>query len=237
MVALPRVQQCTAQVLSKEKLTDTVWAVTFGLKDPPEIHFVAGQTMMLHIAEGVNRSMSIASPPSSSRVLFMCHDVSPMGPGSKWTIGLAIGDSVSLMAPLGMFVLDTQSHRKKVMVATGTGAAPFRSMLLDYLEHGGGDEVTLYWGLRFEQDIYWQKEFTALSVQYPNFHFFLTLSKPTDTWQGNKGRVTDHVFVEEKNLLDSDFYLCGNKAMISEMKEKLLAQKVPKEQIKTELFF
>ncbi len=236
-MVFPNPQQYTAVVSSKEKISDHVYLVTFDLTDPGEIQFTAGQSLMLHIAEGINRSMSIASPPSQSHSLLMCHDVSPMGPGSKWTIGLAVGDKVTLVAPLGAFVLDTQSHRKKVMIATGTGIVPFRSMLLDYLEHGGTDEVTLYWGLRYETDVYWRSEFEEISRKYPNFHFVLTVSKPTETWAGHRGRVTDHIFVHEQNIPGSDFYLCGSKEMVAEMKEKLVMHSVPKEQVKSELFF
>ncbi len=271
-MVLPKSQQCTATVSSKVKLTEHVYLVTFAMQNPPELPFVAGQTMMLHIAEGVNRSMSIASPPSDSRNILMCHDVSPMGAGSHWTLGLSVGDTVSFMAPLGAFVLDKESPRKKVFIATGTGVAPFRSMLLDVFAlrsqknfdpssisfqsvhqrsphekmnpdnpPAGGSlpaqEYVLYWGLRFEEDVYWQEEFTNLSQKYPNFHFVLTLSKPTPTWSGKRGRVTDHVFVEEKNCMETDFYLCGNKAMVAEMREALFARNVPKEQVKTELFF
>ncbi len=239
-MVLPKSQHCTAHVFAKVKLTETVYTVTFVLENPSELHFIAGQTMMLHISDETNRPMSIASPPTDSHTILMCHDIRPMGPGSRYTLGLSIGDQVSFVAPIGMFTLDGESHRKKVMVATGTGIAPFRSMLFDYLEQGGTDDMTLYWGLRYEKDIYWQKDFTDLSQRYQNFHFVLTLSQPTDEWQGSaswrRGRVTDHVF-DEANLAGGDFYLCGSKAMVDEVKEGLLSRNVPKEQIKTELFF
>ncbi len=237
MLSLPKPQHCTANVLSKEQVAKNIYLVTFALQNPSELHFLAGQTMMLHIGDETNRPLSIASPPRDSRTILVCNDISPMGPGSRYTLGLSIGDQVSFVAPIGMFTLDEESHRKKVMVATGTGVAPFRSMLFDYLEQGETDEITLYWGVRFEEGLYWQDEFTHLSQRYPNFRFFLTLSRSTDGWQGKQGRVTDHVFVEDKNLFGTDFYLCGSKAMVDEMREKLLAHNVPKEQIKTELFF
>jgi len=66
------------------------------------------------------------------------------------------------MAPLGIFVLDKTTLRKKIMVSTGTGVAPFRSMILDYLENGGSDDVTLYWGMRHEEDLYWVGDFSGI---------------------------------------------------------------------------
>ena len=115
--------------------------------------------------------------------------------------------------------------------------APFRSMLLDYLDNGGSDDVTVYWGLRHEEDVYWFSEFQALSIKYPNFRFVPTLSKPTDAWQGARGRVTNHVVQNEHNVSGSDFYLCGNHAMIKDIQTQLAEHQVPTNQIYKEMYF
>ena len=229
----PKPQQCRAIIESKTQLTKTVWLVNFRMQNPPEIRFLPGQTISLHGVEGLNRSMSIASAPDDGTHILMCHDVSPGGPGSQWTLTHNIGDTATFMAPLGIFILD-KSPRKKVFVATGTGVAPFRSMLLDdHFDH----EITLYWGLRYEEDVYWKEEFEDLTQKHLNFHFVLTLSRPTDAWTGKSGHVTQHVLADESNLQGSDFYLCGNKEMVREMDEKLLLAGVPKMQIYKELYY
>ncbi|OGG12046.1 hypothetical protein A2Z00_03400 [Candidatus Gottesmanbacteria bacterium RBG_13_45_10] len=235
--SLPQPQKYTATVEKKEQLTSRVWFVTFALKDPPSITFLAGQTIVLLITPDVTRSMSIASPPSDAQHILMCHDVSPNGQGSQWTMRLNVGDTVQFMAPLGIFVLDKESHRKKILAATGTGIAPFRSMLYDYLEHGGTDDITLYWGMRYEEDLFWVSEMTALSAKYPNFRFIISLSQPPDTWQGKRGHVTEHIMQEEQNLPGTDFYLCGNQNMIKDVENQLIAKGVPKGQICKELYF
>jgi CDP-4-dehydro-6-deoxyglucose reductase len=233
----PRPQQCTAVIESKVSLTKNVWLVNFRMQTPSEITFLPGQTISLHVGDKLNRSMSIASVPEDKTHILMCHDVSPMGPGSLWTMNHKVGDTATFMAPLGIFILDKDSHRKKVLIATGTGIAPYRSMLLDYLEHGGSDDVTLYWGLRYEDDVYWIEEFERLAQQYANFRFVLILSRPTEAWKGKKGHVTEHMLENEANLPGSDFYLCGNKEMIRDVGEQLLGRGVPKEQIYKELYF
>lgn len=233
----PRPQKCTAVIESKTQLAKNIYLVNFRMKTPSTIAFLPGQTISLHVGDGVNRSMSIASLPEDSVHILMCHDVSPMGPGSQWTLSHAVGDEATFMAPLGIFIMDTESHRKKVFIATGTGIAPYRSMIRDYLKNGGTDDVTLYWGLRHEEDVYWDDEFTELSRSYPNFRYVLTLSRASDAWSGKRGRVTDHVTQEEQNLPGSDFYLCGNKQMILDMEAQLVSAGVPKTQIFKELYF
>lgn len=209
----------------------------YQLMGPTEITFFAGQTVMLYVAPNINRSMSIASSPDEKTSITLIHDVSPMGPYSQWALSAKVGDPMSFMGPLGIFVVDRESTRKKVFVATGSGIAPFYSMTRDYLTHGGTDDLTLYWGLRHEEDVFWQKEFEGLAQQFANFRFVLTLSQPTDAWQGDRGHVQDHILADEKNLTGTDFYLCGNRDMVRDMKAKLAAAQVPAVQVKSELFY
>jgi len=60
-----------------EKVSSKVYLTRFDLVEPREITFLAGQTVMLQVAPGVNRSMSIASPPSEKTSVLVAHDVSP----------------------------------------------------------------------------------------------------------------------------------------------------------------
>lgn len=230
-------QPYTVRLASKEKVSRTVYLVTFTLVSPPTMPFIPGQHVLVRLAPGVNRSMSIASVPADVGTILMCHDVSPMGPFSQWTINAKVGDELVFVGPLGIFTMDRTSSRRKVFVATGTGVAPFRSMIREALGAGDTSPIALYWGLRHEEDLYWQEEFAALAREHPNFQFVPTLSQPSEQWSGMRGRVTDHVFAMEKNFAIADFYLCGNRAMVEEMRSGLLAHQVPKEQIKTELFY
>ncbi len=226
-------QKFEAQVIKKEKVSSKVYCVTFQLLSPPTILFTAGQNMMVMMGTGVNRTMSIASPPSLNSSVLMAHDTSPQGPGSKWTDNLKIGDTAFFVAPTGGVLSFIDSPRKKVMVATGTGVAPFRSMILDKKNY----PMVLYWGLRRQEDVFWKEEFDELQQLFSNFSWRLIYSKPSENWTGDKGHVTEYVMNNEKDMENSEFYLCGNKAMVSEVSAKLLERNVPKEQIKMELFY
>ena len=105
MIPRPKPQKCSATIASKTQLTSNIILVDFALITPPELEFLAGQTLSLNVSPTTNRSMSIASPPSEKRI-FSCHDVSPGGLGSLWTINHREGDAATFMAPLGLFVMD-----------------------------------------------------------------------------------------------------------------------------------
>lgn len=234
-------QKFTAEVIKKEKVSSKVYLVTFKLLSPSTISFKSGQNLMLMISEGVNRTMSIASPPSESGTVLMAHDISPQGPASFWTEQLKVGDPATFVAPIGGVLSLLPTNKKKVLIATGTGIAPFRSIILDKLSdirrQTSDCSIVLYWGLRREEDLFWSEEFDELQKLFRNFSWRLIYSKPNENWTGDRGHVTEYVFENEKDMENSEFYLCGNKAMVSEVSTKLLERNVPKEQIKMELFY
>jgi NAD(P)H-flavin reductase len=226
-----------AVVSKKEKISSKVYDVRFALVEPSVMEYQAGHTIMIYIAPGINRSMSIASPPRENKELTMCWDVSPMGPGCQWLLARAIGDPVEFMGPIGAFLYDPNSRRKSIFVATGTGVAPYKSTIEQYLPGGTMQPATLYFGLRHEEDIFWNERFEELARQYPSFQYKLILSQPKGDWRGRRGHVGEYVFSEEQDLLSCDFYLCGSGRMVAEMTQKLEEHGVPPEQIKKELFF
>ena len=166
----------------------------------------------------------------------MIHDVSPGGPGSQWTVGAKIGDTIQMMGPLGRFVL-SNPEISKVFVATGTGVAPYYSMMRQLHHDGKHISIKLYWGLRYEEDIFWQKEFEQMTRDFPEFSFSLTLSQSSSTWAGYRGHVTEDVIKNIETHRLSEFYLCGNKKMVREMTEQLLSKNIEKSRIYSELFF
>jgi len=221
----------TARIKTIQKLTDTVYEFTFTLLDTTPMQFMAGQYGTVIIDSATRRQYSFCSDPKHTESVSIVIDTKPMGPGSLYFLSKKVGDAIQMLAPLGNFILEP-TPRKKLCVATGTGIAPIRSMILSSI---ATMPLTLYWGLRHEKDMYWHDEFTKLAKQYPTFQYTLVLSKPEMQWQGKTGHVTDYL-AEVKELMDTEYYLCGNKQMISDTKELLLAHHVPEGQIKTEMF-
>ncbi len=163
-----------------------------------------------------------------------------MGMGSKYMLGLEVGDLVEMLCFLGRFVVEEPlltGGDNLLFVATGTGIAPFKPMIEDILvnKHFKG-EVKLVWGMRYEKDLYWLKELEKLDRDFVNFNFELTLSKP-ETKQRRKGRVGS--VVDELTMKWSELvvYLCGSTGMIEEMSAKLQTKGVLKDKIYYEKFF
>lgn len=222
----------TAEVVTNTKESNKVYITRFRAEN---FFYLAGQYASFILAPTVRRSLSFASPPNNDE-FETCLDVTPKGPISTWIERAKPGDSIEFLGPLGRFVVDTESARHKIFVATGTGIGPIRAMVHDELRKNR-DPIKLYWGLRFEHDEFWHDEFLTLAKSNPHFSYALTISKPSIEWKGVDGRVTDHLFQQEEPLANYDFYLCGSREMVNDVTAQLVSKNVPHEQIKTELFY
>jgi NAD(P)H-flavin reductase len=225
--------QQSATLIRKTQLSPHVFEFVFELPTP--ITYIPGQYATFIIDAQTRRQYSFALPSTGTNEFTIVVDVTPMGPGSKFFLERTVGDVVSVLAPLGTFRFE-QPTTPVVFVATGTGIMPFRSMIETYLTAGGTGDITFFWGLRHEEDIFWKDMLDQWQITYPNFHYSLVLSKPSSAWQGKTGHVTEHIVKDIPQLETHTFYLCGNRHMISDVKTDLLAHKVPEGQIKTELF-
>ncbi len=181
------------------------------------------------------RSYSIANRPGSGRVDLVVKLVD--GPGSAWFRQLGVGTEVRFTGPMGFFVLDLHPHPGDVVfAATGTGIAPIVPMVADTLARAEAGRVHLYWGVRCEEDLFWRDEIARLAS--PRLSTVVTLSQPSPAWAGERGRITDRVLALAPSLAHPTFYLCGNGAMIKEVKAALVQRGVDrKKQIRTEAFF
>jgi len=110
-------------------------------------------------------------------------------------------------------VLRDYPDRRLLFVATGTGIAPIRSMLLRRLP--SPTPVTLFWGLRSERDLYFQQELADISARHPEFTVVTTLSQPSSEWRGARGRVQQLIEQHVTDVDDLAVYVCGGSAMIA----------------------
>ena len=246
---MKEVSKCLAEVVEVRRLTDDVREIGLKLINPPELHFTGGQYITIEIEEMKNghprlnnRPYSIASPPSDTGMIRLCVDRVGEGPGSTYLHALMPGDRLAFLSPIGYFTVSHDRSTPLLFVATGTGIAPIKSMIGDILQRGNPVRpITLYWGLRREEDLYYQEELAEWAGQHLEFQYVTTLSQPSATWQGMRGRVTDHlqkVMTECRFSFDNiDAYLCGNFEMIKEVRTMLMEQGIEKKAIHFEKFY
>ncbi|RYZ33873.1 MAG: oxidoreductase [Sphingobacteriales bacterium] len=212
------------------------------LPETASFQFKAGQfvTLDLPIHEQKNRrwrSYSIASPPDGSNIIELVIVYVEGGAGTGYFFNeVKEGTELTLRGPHGMFVLPEDLPEKELyLICTGTGIAPFRSMLHYIYSHQVlYKQIHLIFGSRTSSDLLYRDEMEELAAAMPGFSYHPTLSR--EEWEGNKGYV--HAIYERlcEHKPPAHFMLCGWRNMIDEAKEKLLEMGYTKKDIHLELY-
>ena len=204
---------------------------SFELELPENFDFQAGQFVTFDLPIGEKRlqrwrSYSLANAPGQSNHLELCIVRTDPGQGSRYFFeAVEVGSELKFKGPDGGFVLPETIDKDLVMVCTGTGIAPFRSMLLDLQRSGKPHRnIHLIFGTRTEADILYRAEFEELSRSMPGFRFDVALSRQLD-WNGYQGYVHQVYLSEYQNPRpDVAFYLCGWSNMIDEAVANLMVK-------------
>ncbi len=199
------------------------------------LHFQAGQYIDILLAGGRRRSFSIASPPHDSREIEL--HVRRVA-GGEFTESLFIQDPcrrlLSMEGPLGRFVYrapTTAAAPPMLLVGGGTGLAPLLSILRHVLENSLRRDMTLYWGVRAERDLYAHASLSELAGRVPNFRYVPVLSEPSHAWRGRRGWVHEAALEDVIRLADHEVYASGPPAMIGALRRDFAARGVPAENL------
>ena len=220
-------QTFTTHLLRSQALSALTSHLEFEVKSVPRFGFVAGQWLSFKTnkpdGEEITRAYSIASPPSEDNRFALCLNRVQDGFMSNFLCDMKAGDEIRCQGPFGDFIL-RPPLRDTVFIATGTGIAPFRSMLhwlLAEETRHQGKNLWLVFGNRTEKDIYYHDEFLALAAKHANFHYLPTLSRGDPAWQGLRGYVQEHVPGIVQGRSDMHAYICGLDKMIKANRELL----------------
>lgn len=238
----PKAARVSARLVSKTFLTSDVIELHFASE--PHFDFLPGQFISIVIPKAgpggrdLRRAYSIASPPGQKH-FELCVKLVEGGAGTQYLNSLKIGECLDGMAPFGDFIYKPKAGRDAVMVATGTGIAPFRSMIFSKLYTDQPPRKTsILFGARTGADLLYSKLFgERIGNQWISM-----ISRPTageSVADTHRGRVTDYLRNPGNSIIwsETEFYLCGNGAMIDEVKKILVDRGVEKTSIHQEIYF
>jgi ferredoxin/flavodoxin---NADP+ reductase len=203
-------------------LTESTYILRF---DRNNMEFSPGQHLTLGLpGDNQLREYSIYSPSNVDYLEVIIREVEE-GHVSKKLRKLRKGDIVNVEGPFGFFTPESKriESGKFLFIATGTGIAPFHSIVKSH----SGINYTLLHGIRTGED-------TFESFSYEESRYISCTSRDS---QGKfKGRVTDYL---SKYHVDSDtlVYLCGNYEMIHAVYDLLTTKGLSPDNIRTEVYF
>ena len=189
--------------------------------------FIPGQfvTLDLPIHEKANkrwRSYSIASWPDGTNVFELVIVLDKIGAGTNYIFDeVSIGTELTFRGAQGVFVLKEPIDKDLFLICTGTGIAPFRSMV-HHIKNKNipHKNITLVFGCRTKDTLLYYEEMKELDASVKGFTYIPVLSK--ESWEGHTGYV--HQVYEElcKDKKPANFLLCGWREMIDEAKIKIV---------------
>jgi phenol hydroxylase P5 protein len=220
-------------------LSPTIKAFYFQLEEA--LPFQAGQYINLQIPTlDTRRAFSLANPPSGGALVEVNVRVVPGGAGTTYLHEqLQVGDAIQLSGPYGRFLVRKSAQVPLLFMAGGSGLSSPRSMVLDLLEENCALPITLVYGQRTRNELYYHEELLELARTHANFHYVPVLSgEPEDSaWTGQRGFVHDAA----RQHFNNDFrghkaYLCGPPVMIDACITTLIQGRLFERDIYTEKF-
>jgi CDP-4-dehydro-6-deoxyglucose reductase len=219
-----------------------VAVLTLKLPAAEHLLFRAGQYVDFILPNGVRRSYSIASMPGAEGPVEFHIRHMPGGTFTDALFGLAAPAVkeraiVRIEGPLGTFYLREDSAEPIVLLASGTGFAPIKSILETLFAKGLNRDdpalgrrarpVFLYWGARTRADLYLDALPRRWEQEQPNFRYVPVLSEPGDEepepWRGRTGLVHHAVMQDIPDLSGYQVYACGVPIMVQSAHRDFIA--------------
>lgn len=220
-----KTRQATYQGAIQEvrRLSDSTLSLLLQGEALRDLAFLPGQYVNLQVpGSDQSRAYSFSSVQKDGRVSFLIRNVSG-GLMSRFLTELAkVGDPMSLAGPLGSFYL-RPIKRPLLLLAGGTGLAPFTAMLDTIAEQGSDHPLHLIYGVTHDGDLVEMDRLKALAERIPNFTFSACVANPNSQWP-QTGYVTQHIDAEHLNDGDVDIYLCGPPPMVEAVSHYLREQ-------------
>jgi CDP-4-dehydro-6-deoxyglucose reductase, E3 len=221
------IKHLPARIERASSLSHDVKGLYLRLPVAESFRFEAGQYIDIMLSRGRRRSFSIASPPHCPGLLELHVR---RAAGGEFSERLFDQDPVNALltieGPLGQFVY-RPSAAPMLLVGGGTGIAPLLSILRHVIENGMERDMTLYWGVRSERDLYAHGALEDLAARPPaRLRYVPVLSEPSPAWPGSRGFVHEAVLKDIDALDTYDVYTAGPPAMIAAVRKEFGARGV-----------
>ena len=233
------------EIQSIDTLAPSVKSFVFERTDGRTLAFEPGQwlNLVLPTPTGeIRRAYSIASAPDGTPRFELAVTEVTGGPGSGYLCGLGPGARLRAIGPQGFFTRSATDTNPSLLVATGTGVTPLRSMMRAALAAGTPTPLWLLLGVRHVDDILYRTELEALALSHPQVRVDITLSQGGPEWSGRRGYVQKHIpelwaALSSSNQGEPHVFVCGLERMITAVRQLVRKEMgIPRERVHTERY-
>lgn len=212
-------QQLPVRIMSVDRVAPDVMVLSLGLPPNEPLRFHAGQYLDILLDSEKRRSYSIANAPVPDGARQVSLHVRHM-PGGRFTekvfSTLKPREMLSIEAPLGQFYMDEASAKPVILLASGTGFAPIKSMVEHALARCSDRPLHVYWGARTRIGLYMNELVEKWAKEHEHIRYTPVVSEATSTcnWQGRAGYVHHAVMHDYPSLAEHQVYACGAPLMV-----------------------
>ncbi len=233
-----QIKTLPCRVQNMERMAADVMVLHLRLPANERLQFLAGQYIDILMKEGRRRSLSMANAPHDDTFLQL-HLRNYGGPFSDYVFNrMKEKEILRFEGPLGTFFLREDSDKPIILVASGTGFAPIKSIIEHALYKGIERPMTLFWGGRVRADLYmhelaekWQRDHGIRYVPV------LSEAPAEDHWTGRTGFVHRAVMEDFPDLFGYQVYACGAPVMVDAAHQDFTTQRrLPDEEFYSDAF-
>lgn len=205
----------TAKVRKIERPAPDVAMIHLRLPIGRRAMFRAGQYLRVLMPDGDSRNYSMANAPQKSDEVELHIRHVPGGKFSEDILArLEKTSTLDIELPYGEFTLNEASDRPAILIATGTGFAPMKSIIENNIRLGSTRPLHLYWGANTEADLYLLDLAQSWANTHAWFNFTPVVSGPSLQWSGRTGLVHRAVQTDHSDMSGLEVYACGAPIMI-----------------------
>jgi len=216
------------RVVKIERPTPDIAILHLRLPQNDNMRFVAGQYVDMLLTNGARRSYSIANVPRTEGVidiqLHVRHTVGGVFTDHVFS-AMKERDLLKFEGPLGTFYLREESDKPIIMIASGTGLAPIKSIIEYSAARKISRPISFYWGCRTRADLYMHDLAQSWARDIPNFKYVPVLSDETGGWTGRTGLVHQAVLDDFSDLSQYNVYASGNPRMVDAARDSFSANR------------
>lgn len=207
-------------IAAVERLSGSTLGLSIDLDDQAGVGFLPGQYVKVEIpGTGLTRAYSFSSAPGNGRASFVVRNVPDGRMSTFLSADATAGQQIRMTGPYGSFYL-RDLVRPTLLLAGGTGIAPFLSMLEVLAERGTAHPVRMVFGVTNDDDLVALDQLDSIKQRLPGFDYRTCVAN-ADSLHERKGYVTAHIAPEWLNGGDADVYLCGPVMMVEAVRDWL----------------
>lgn len=217
-----------AEVVGVRLLSHDVYRVELKLPRRHELSFHAGQYLAIELPETAPCYFSIASAPDAANLELHIQAAPDWGSAQKVIDALSVGVTVTLSIPHGKACLAALPSKPLLLVVAGTGFAQAKSMI-DYLyANECRQPITLYWGVRRQEDMYLRVMAQQWSESWAPFTFVPVVADDAGSeWSGHHDQLVHSVLASDVDWRNVQVMASGSPVMVYTLMDGLMAAGLP----------